>query len=204
MQIKPDPCTEEHFFQLMSCSTLYTDICFNCKNYFSDNNTYQAAPGIVDNLLHGILQFRLTFLSNGSNLVSDPVLHKLFNRLAENIGLPDTSLPCPRFPWIYRIRSSACCSVPTIGAISVSIFALIMWTEGLFDRIFTPNLFPWRITEGSSIWISSSSAQRRRIRFPLPIPEQASLYIFFSNLRQLFHCMDQIIFALHGNTAEFA
>ena len=97
MQIKPDPCTEEHFFQLMAGSTLYTDICFNCKNSFSDNNTYQAAPGIVDDLLHGILQLRLAFLSDGCNLVSDPVLHKLFNRLAENISLPDTLSSVPAF-----------------------------------------------------------------------------------------------------------
>ena len=52
---------------------------------------------------------------------------------------------------MYWMRSLACCSVPTIGAISVSMFALIMWMDGLLERIFTPNLLPWRMTVGSSI-----------------------------------------------------
>ena len=45
---------------------------------------------------------------------------------------------------IYFIRSSACCSVPTMGAISVSIPARIIWMEGLFDRgesIWETNIF---------------------------------------------------------------
>ena len=35
------------------------------------------------------------------------------------------------------------------------IFAFIIWIDGLFDFIFTPYLFPCRITSGCAISISS-------------------------------------------------
>ena len=63
---------------------------------------------------------------------------------------------CPLSP-IYWIRSYPCSSVPPIGALSVSMLALIMWIEGLLDFIRTPYLLPCRMTDGSSIWISPSS-----------------------------------------------
>ena len=56
---------------------------------------------------------------------------------------------------MYPARSSACFSFPTIGAISVSIFARIIWIDGASERIFTPNLLPCLIITGSSSRISS-------------------------------------------------
>ena len=51
-------------------------------------------------------------------------LHNLFNGFSKDIRSPDTSFPLLCI-LIYRIKSSACCSLPTIGAISVSILARI-------------------------------------------------------------------------------
>ena len=84
---------------------------------------------------------------------------------------------CPLSP-IYWIRSFACCSVPTIGAISVSMLALIMWIEGLL-HYHTVAAFSHRL--------------QRRLHFD----------VLFFHCREFFHRMDQIIFCFHLDTAHF-
>ena len=105
---------------------------------FSDNYTDQPALAVIDNLLHCILQLHLTFFTDLSNLGTDAVFYQLFDGFSENIP----SSVFFSFSLMNVIRSCACSSLPTIGAISVSIFALIIWMDGLTDLILTPYLFP--------------------------------------------------------------
>ena len=56
----------------------------------SYNNTNHATVAVVDDLLHGILEFQLALFSDGSNFRGDAVIHQLFHSLAEDISLPDT------------------------------------------------------------------------------------------------------------------
>lgn len=58
----------------------------------SYNNTNHATVAVVDDLLHGILEFQLALFSDGSNFRGDAVIHQLFHSLAEDISLPDTVL----------------------------------------------------------------------------------------------------------------
>ena len=55
-----------------------------------DNNADKSSIGVVYNLLHGILQFHLAFLSDLVQFASYPVFHQLLNRLSKNIDLPDS------------------------------------------------------------------------------------------------------------------
>ena len=75
------------------------------------------------------------------------VFPKIF---VSQIDAPPSFVSCK-----YPIKSFACCSVPTIGAISVSMFARMKWIEGLLAFIFTPYLPLCLITSGSLIVISS-------------------------------------------------
>ena len=82
----------------------------------SYNNTNHATVAVVDDLLHGILEFQLALFSDGSNFRGDAVIHQLFHSLAEDISLPDTVLrlrlidkmdpgPAARFPQSERSLS---------------------------------------------------------------------------------------------------
>ena len=62
-------------------------LCFSHKPLY--NNAHQPAFAVVDDFLHGILELCLAFLADGGQLASDTVLHQLFYRFSENIGLPD-------------------------------------------------------------------------------------------------------------------
>ena len=44
----------------------------------SYNNTNHATVAVVDDLLHGILEFQLALFSDGSNFRGDAVIHQLF------------------------------------------------------------------------------------------------------------------------------
>ena len=54
------------------------------------DNTNQAAFAVVYDLLHGILEFYLTFFADHGQLVPESVFHQLLDGFSENIGLPDT------------------------------------------------------------------------------------------------------------------
>lgn len=62
---------------------------FWLRGFWSYNNAHQPAFAVVDDFLHGILELCLAFLADGGQLASDTVLHQLFYRFSENIGLPD-------------------------------------------------------------------------------------------------------------------
>ena len=67
----------------------------------SYNNTHHAAFAVVDDFLHGVLQFGLALFSDGSQLASDTILHQLFYGLSKDVCFPDafTALSAQ---WIYR------------------------------------------------------------------------------------------------------
>ena len=56
---------------------------------FSYNNAHQSPIAVIDNLLHGILQFHLAFIIHHGNLAADAVLHQFPDGFPENIGLPN-------------------------------------------------------------------------------------------------------------------
>ena len=98
----------------------------------------------------------MAFFADGGDFGADAVLDELFDGFAEDVGFPDAFAALATLADVLD-EVVGLLPVPTIGAISVSMFALIMWMDGLLERIFTPNLLPWRMTVGSSIWISESS-----------------------------------------------
>ena len=114
------------------------------------NNAHQTAFAVVYDLLHGVLKLYLTFLADHGKLAFDSILNKLFNGFSKNIGLPDAFPSCVAFP-------NVCDQVFCLLLCSHNWRNLIIWMEGLLDLIFTPYLFPWRITAGSSSWIWESS-----------------------------------------------
>ena len=119
-----------------------------------DNNTHHPALAVVNDLLHGVLEFGLAFFADGGDFGADAVLDELFDGFAEDVGFPDA---------FAALATLADVLDKVVGLLlgaydrGVSMLALIMWMDGLLERIFTPNLLPWRMTVGSSIWISESS-----------------------------------------------
>ena len=51
-----------------------------------NDNADHATIAVVDNLLHGILQFHLTFVIDGHNLISHAVGDKVFNGFSKYVG----------------------------------------------------------------------------------------------------------------------
>ena len=121
-----------------------------------DNNTHHPALAVVDDLLHGVLEFGLAFFADGGDFGADAVLDELFDGFAEDVGFPD-----------------AFAALATLADVLDEVVGLLLGAydrgdlgcdvchdhvmDGLLERIFTPNLLPWRMTVGSSIWISESS-----------------------------------------------
>ena len=60
-----------------------------CRIFLLYDNTDQTTLAVIDDFLHGILKLYLAFFTDGRYLASDTILHELFNRFPENIGLPD-------------------------------------------------------------------------------------------------------------------
>ena len=87
-----------------------------------DNNTHHPALAVVNDLLHGVLEFGLAFFADGGDFGADAVLDELFDGFAEDVGFPDAFAALATLADVLD-ESLACCSVPTIGAISVSMFA---------------------------------------------------------------------------------
>ena len=54
-----------------------------------DNNTHHPALAVVDDLLHGVLEFGLAFFADGGDFGADAVLDELFDGFAEDVGFPD-------------------------------------------------------------------------------------------------------------------
>ena len=118
-----------------------------------------TSPPLLSLITFCIVSCNLSWLSS----VSLPTLLSIPSSTSWRTVLPNILVshippsPLSEFcPEIYCIRSSACCCVPTIGAIYVSIFACIRCTEGLVALSLTPYLLPWRISSGWSIVISST------------------------------------------------
>ena len=108
----------------------------------SYDNTDHPPITVINDLLQCILQFLLALIGHLGDLGLDAVFYDLFNGFAEDIGIQMPSSLSLELDFMYAIRSFACCSLPTIGAISVSIWARIRFTEGAWAFIFTPYLFP--------------------------------------------------------------
>lgn len=47
------------------------------------------ALAVVNDLLHGVLEFGLTFFADGGDFGADAVLDELFDGFAEDVGFPD-------------------------------------------------------------------------------------------------------------------
>ena len=54
-----------------------------------DNNTHHPTLAVVDDLLHGVLEFGLAFFADGGDFGADAVLDELFDGFAEDVGFPD-------------------------------------------------------------------------------------------------------------------
>ena len=54
-----------------------------------DNNTHHPALAVVNDLLHGVLEFGLAFFADGGDFGADAVLDELFDGFAEDVGFPD-------------------------------------------------------------------------------------------------------------------
>ena len=69
-----------------------------------DNDANHTSVAVIDDLLHGVLQFCLTFISDHGDLVSHAIHHQLFDRFSENIGSPDSIRAlCRLVDIIYQI-----------------------------------------------------------------------------------------------------
>ena len=121
-----------------------------------DNNTHHPALAVVDDLLHGVLEFGLAFFADGGDFGADAVLDELFDGFAEDVGFPDAFAALATLADVLDEVVGLLLGAYDRGDLGFDV-CLIMWMDGLLERIFTPNLLPWRMTVGSSIWISESS-----------------------------------------------
>ena len=54
-----------------------------------DNNTHHPAFAVVDDLLHGVLEFGLAFFANGGDFGADAVFYELLDGFSEDVCFPD-------------------------------------------------------------------------------------------------------------------
>ena len=59
---------------------------------FSYDNTNHSTVAVVDNFLHGFLEFYLAFVANHGDFVGDTIVDELFHGFSENVGFPDAVL----------------------------------------------------------------------------------------------------------------
>ena len=59
---------------------------------FSYDNTNHSTVAVVDDFLHGFLEFYLAFVADHGDFVGDAVIDELFHGFSENVGLPDAVL----------------------------------------------------------------------------------------------------------------
>lgn len=59
---------------------------------FSYDNTNHSTVAVVDDFLHGFLEFYLAFVADHGDFVGDAVVDELFHGFSEDVGLPDAVL----------------------------------------------------------------------------------------------------------------
>ena len=64
-------------------------VCYLIVPSISYDNAHHPTLAVVNDFLHGVLEFDLTFFSNNSDLTADAVLYQLLDGFDEDIGLPD-------------------------------------------------------------------------------------------------------------------
>ena len=72
-------------------SSIIAQLLKNIRTAFVLNdNTHHSAPAVVDNFLHGILEFCLAVLGDLGDFAADAVVNELLDGFAENVGIPDS------------------------------------------------------------------------------------------------------------------
>ena len=76
---------------LVRFSSIIAQLLKNIRTAFVLNdNTHHSAPAVVDNFLHGILEFCLAVLGDLGDFAADAVVNELLDGFAENVGIPDS------------------------------------------------------------------------------------------------------------------
>ena len=115
-----------------------------------DDDAYQPAVAVIDDLLHSILQFFLALVIDHCHLILHAVHHQFFDGFAENIRTPDAAFA---LLGILDIADQVFCLL--LASYDRRYLRLDVGADQMDGRSFTPNLLPCLMMAGSSSTISS-------------------------------------------------
>lgn len=121
-----------------------------------DNNTHHPALAVVNDLLHGVLEFGLAFFADGGDFGADAVLDELFDGFAEDVGFPDAFAALATLADVLDEVVGL-----LLGAYDRGDLGFDVCLDHVDGRALGADLYAefvtLRMTVGSSIWISESS-----------------------------------------------
>ena len=174
------------------------------KNTFLYYNAHQPALAVIDDLLHGVLEFCLAFFADGVQLAADAVLDELLDGFAEDVGLPDALAAVAA---LTDVLDQVFCLL--LGAYDGGNLCLDVRLDHVDGGAFGTDLDAVLVALADDGGVLDPDLGQLRDDHAVASTADSlqgglDFHVLLFHGGKLFHGVDQVVFAVHGDAAELA